>query len=264
MVASPTTNDSFGNDSSGGVSPPAAGEDELVQAVFHRVLGASDRQRLLDRCDAALRLIGEEHHLAESREQIVQIIARMPGDDPSHLQAAAQACLRVLQSARLHGRERSSAPPAASADTIAGYELRAQARAARKPQAAPSRRWVPLAVLALLAIGAIGWLMVSGSGGPPPAKPERPLVVQMEAAAHGTVPASNLFGGTLSAAREGGHTVITVDGVPSGECVSAGWELVHKGLLTINGVTPNRVSANRINELCHAQDPATLIWMPKG
>jgi hypothetical protein len=92
----------------------------------------------------------------------------------------------------------------------------------------------------------------------------RPLVSQMEAAAHGTVPSTNLFGGSLRVVAQSGSSVVTVDGIPAGECVSAGWDLVRKGVLTINGVTPVRVSAAKLNELCHDGDTATLVWAPKN
>ena len=56
---------------------------------------------------------------------------------------------------------------------------------------------------------------------------------------------------------------MTVEGVRPNECVSAGWDLVSKGVLTVNGVTPARVSAAKLNELCHNEDTATLAWVPK-
>jgi len=92
----------------------------------------------------------------------------------------------------------------------------------------------------------------------------RPLVAQMEAATRGNVPATNIFGGSLRASAQGGRTVVTVDGIPPGECMSAGWDLVRKGLLTVNGVTPKSVSAAKLNDLCHEEDLATLIWAPKA
>jgi hypothetical protein len=92
----------------------------------------------------------------------------------------------------------------------------------------------------------------------------RSLVTHMEAAVHGSIPAANVFGGALRVTVNGGRSVVTVEGIPPSECVSSGWDLVRKGVLTVNGMTPPRVSAAKLNELCHGEPVATLIWTPKA
>ncbi|MBI3444158.1 MAG: hypothetical protein HY055_02030, partial [Magnetospirillum sp.] len=45
---------------------------------------------------------------------------------------------------------------------------------------------------------------------------------------------------------------------------SSGMKLVKKGLLSVNGVTPTRVSSAIITELCNKESGnATLMWAPK-
>lgn len=251
----------------------ASGEDEdaLFQALLHRIPGAADKHHLLERCDAALRLVftqpGDAPHQAELSSKIARIVATVPDDGPARpeaLQAAAEACVTLLKTAKqaTSGPAIGHAPPAA--DTIAGYEARAKARRAHRPPPPPKRSWLPVLVLLAVIGGGLAITLFVWSDTRSTEKSERPLVAQMEAAAKGSAPATNIFGGALSVSQQGGHPVVTVAGVPPGECVSAGWDLVRKGLLTVNGATPNRVSAAILNELCHQEDSATLVWIPKG
>ena len=72
------------------------------------------------------------------------------------------------------------------------------------------------------------------------------------------------FGVTVKFKRTDGHVSIIADGVPPGVCAAAGWDLVHKGTLTVNGVTPHRVSSALLTDLCHESEaPVALIWEPK-
>lgn len=255
-------------------------EEALFRALLHRVQSSSDKSHLQDRSEAALRLILNRDSDRPLRDEltadIARLVAALPDDVSSGparraLAKAAEASLLILRAAEKRRVTVSSstlspapaeAKPVAAADSAASYE-RAASHPRRHPQpAAPeqSRRSALVMMAALLIILAIG-LAVGLRGHSD--QTVRPLVAQMEAATRGNVPAVNIFGGGLKAAVQGGRTVVTVDGIPPGECVSAGWDLVHKGLLTVNGVTPNRVSAAKLNDICHEGDTATLIWSPK-
>ena len=127
-------------------------------------------------------------------------------------------------------------------------------------------RWLAvagtIAVAAALGIGAL-LMLPKGQGGPSGATPEA-FADQMEHAAQagGTLP--HVFGGTITVERKGNQVTLTADNVPPSACVSVGWKLVRKGLLSINGTTPLRVSAAKLSELCNQEEgPATLTWMPK-
>ncbi|CAA7613839.1 hypothetical protein [Magnetospirillum sp. SS-4] len=90
------------------------------------------------------------------------------------------------------------------------------------------------------------------------------FVEQMERAAGGTAFDRTVYGGPMRVERKGNQIVITAIGVPPAVCVSVGWKLVRKGLLSINGVTPVRVSAAKLSELCNQDtESATLTWAPK-
>jgi hypothetical protein len=89
---------------------------------------------------------------------------------------------------------------------------------------------------------------------------------QMEAAARaggGTIP--HVFGGTIRTERNGSMLALVADNVPPSACVSVGWKLVRKGLLSINGTMPLRVSAAKLSDLCNQEDGgAVLTWIPKA
>ena len=58
---------------------------------------------------------------------------------------------------------------------------------------------------------------------------------------------------------------MVVEGLPVNSCVNAGWVLVNKGTIMINGVIPVTTSLNWLSALC-ANNPegATLTWIPRG
>ena len=75
---------------------------------------------------------------------------------------------------------------------------------------------------------------------------------------------TNEFGGTIKRRVVEGRVNIIATKVPSRVCAASGWELVHKGTLTINGVTPRRVSSAIITDLCYGGgDDITLNWESK-
>ena len=90
------------------------------------------------------------------------------------------------------------------------------------------------------------------------------FVKQIEGAIHGTAPAHHVFGGRLRVANFDHRDVVVAEEVPAKACVSGGWELVQRGSLSINGVTPQRVSAALLAEMCSTEGGATLIWSPKA
>ena len=137
--------------------------------------------------------------------------------------------------------------------------------AAAKPGMSRRARLAALSggAAAVLAAAAGGWLLFGHGSSAPKVGPEG-LVQQMQQAAEGAPITENLYGGALVVERTGQTLVVTVDGIPPSICVSAGWKLVRKGLLSINGTTPNRVSAARLADLCNQGNAtAILAWIPR-
>jgi len=86
---------------------------------------------------------------------------------------------------------------------------------------------------------------------------------QMDAAALGAPMAGGVSTARIQVERADGGVTVIADGVAPRDCVSAGWQMVRKGVLTINGTTPQRVSAAVLTELCYQADGATIRWVPR-
>jgi hypothetical protein len=119
--------------------------------------------------------------------------------------------------------------------------------------------WAIIAVVAAIVAGAAWHLAGDPSDG---LTPEERLVKQMQTAATGAVAPTHVFGGGLEVSREGSGLTITAKDVPSKACVSAAWRLAREGVVSINGITPVRISAGKLSELC-ADGEATISWAPK-
>jgi len=61
-----------------------------------------------------------------------------------------------------------------------------------------------------------------------------------------------------------GHPYAAIDKVPPKVCVTASWELYRTGTISVNGVTPQRVSAAVLVDLCNQAETATILWYPKA
>jgi len=148
----------------------------------------------------------------------------------------------------------------------------APARRARPARTTGRRRrrrhrgviWGLLAALALGGLGGGVWLLAGRGGHGTSAPAPEALLAQMVQAADGGKIDTNVYGGALVVERSGPQLVVTVDGIPPSACVSVGWKLVRRGLLSINGTTPMRVSAARLADLCNQGEGTALIaWIPR-
>lgn len=124
-----------------------------------------------------------------------------------------------------------------------------------------SHSWWGHWALLVLIIGATTAMIVALSDHGATLPKASDLVQQMELAGEGKAVARNIFGGALRVERSGGQVSVTVENIPPKVCVSAGWDLARKGVVMINGVTPQRISASRLADLCNDQDNATLTWL---
>ncbi len=125
------------------------------------------------------------------------------------------------------------------------------------------RHWTWEWALVLLIIsGGATWLVGMAGQAKPAISPDL-LVKQIEQAAQRTAPDHNIYGGALRVDRNGQIASVTVTEIPPRACVLAGWDLSRKGLLSVNGVTPLRISAGKLAEICNDDDTATLTWIPR-
>ena len=160
------------------------------------------------------------------------------------------------------------APPAHAAHAVPVHHPHSQHHpakpAARRKSSGRLRRliaWEWGIVLALLSGLAITLIVLSH--GPDPRRAADALVGQMKAALMGRPLGDPLFDSYPVVSGAGRETMVTMAGVPSKVCVLASWDLYRLGTVTVNGVTPQRVSAARLVDLCNAASPATIIWSPK-
>lgn len=118
---------------------------------------------------------------------------------------------------------------------------------------------------AVLLAAATVWLLIRTDHGiPSSADGAEQFLDHMVAAAGGVAPLAGPGGPVFHVERKSnGQIVVTAERVPPGPCVSAGWKLVRRGMLSINGITPTRVSAARLADLCNQSDSATVVWIPR-
>lgn len=203
----------------------------------------------------------------ELSHQIKEIIASVtPGHSTEAtrdaMRLAAKACIGVLRKAkeRRLPREMPPAPPLATASGASRIHGHAEAA---KPFG--GKRIIPMAVggaVLLVVIGlALGWSNREVDGYDP--NETTKFVEQIIQAAQGDAPATTIFGGPLEVSSMNGIPVVTARGVPSRVCAASGMRLVKKGLLSVNGETPNRISSAIITELCNKVDgDSTIMWAP--
>ena len=122
--------------------------------------------------------------------------------------------------------------------------------------------WEWIIVLALLSGLAVTVLAISR--GPDPKRDAAALVEMMKAAVQGRPLGDPLFGTYPSVSGGGREVMAVMTGVPPKVCVLASWDLYRLGTITVNNVTPQRVSAAKLVDLCNAEETATIIWSPKA
>ena len=156
-----------------------------------------------------------------------------------------------------HGHEHRAAPHAhhASGGAKSHAHHAPHPKAEKKPAG-----WAWLVALALMAGGGFLGVQLAGNGLPHVTGAELSHVIEL--ASKGVPPAPRKDGIAIRTLSSSGVTVVTAENVPPKICVSAGWDLVKDGTLTVNGITPMRVSAAKLSELCYSGSSATITWMP--
>ena len=121
--------------------------------------------------------------------------------------------------------------------------------------------WEWAVVLVLLS--GLGITLLAMSHAPDPRRDADALVGRMKTALAGKT-SDPLFGGYPAVSGTGREVVVTMSRVPPKVCVLAAWDLYRLGTISINGVTPQRVSAARLVDLCNDGEAATIAWSPKS
>jgi len=248
---------------------PASTEDQeaLFQALIHKISKTEDPARLRDATLAALGLAlcrpSDQATRTELSDKVDAILSPLAGATPQQVHLAARQCLAVLRIAR----DRRQARPPGGAARHPPPRRRNAASSRSSHHHAAAARALTIAGGGTVLVGALLWmwgLTVHPAPAPEMIEAQR-LAEQIIAAAQTVPPPTHQFGGPLRRiSQDGQATVVVAELVPPHACAVAGWALLRKGTLTINGVTPSRMSAARVTELCN-QGPslASLRWVPK-
>jgi hypothetical protein len=250
-------------------------QEALFQAIIRKIPSVGDIGQLQEAATLALALMLRRPADRELRDelthQILGIIAEVkPGHAPdamrNELRFAARGCIKVLQAAKERRLPRKAQM---AADNWAQSDGKQRFKPVHHPDEGEvgggNTRKVTAVVLLLLAVlGGYIWWSGTHGGDSVDSSDAGKFARQMMDAAKGGGPDTHMFGGSLKVVSLGGRPVVVAEKVPPSICAAAGWALVRGGVLSINGVTPNRISAGKITELCNSEDgDASIMWSPK-
>ncbi len=249
-------------------------QEALFQAIVQKIPSIRDAEHLREIVTLALALMlrrpvdrGLKEKLGQCVHDIFAAAPEAAAEDPrAGLRRAALDCVEVLQAAREHRLPRKIVFPEQTRGKPVGKALHAVHRhvASGETYVTNTMRGVMAGVALMALLGGLALWHGSGPRGGSGFSEANRFAAQIIAAAEGSGETTHLFGGTIRVQAADGHTVVVVEQVPPRICAASGWTLVHKGILTVNGVTPSRVSSAIITELCNSQDgDATLMWMAR-
>ena len=258
-------------------------QEALVQVIIHKIPSIKEADRLKELVHQALELMLHNPEDSDLRKTLNQcandIFVGMEFVPPSDARKArvrrsARDCVEVLLAAKEHRLPRDilyppgvqGVPGTAANDN---HHPDAHAKTAPKRVSARARNnrvlaGVFAAVLGMAAIGGAGIWQGMHTDRSSAFSEAKSFTEQVFSVAGGAEDMPNRFGGHVTRHVKEGRVNVVADKVPARVCAAAGWELVHKGTLTVDGVTPRRVSSAIITELCYGGEGAvTINWEPK-
>ena len=258
-------------------------QDALVDVIIHKIPTIKEAERLKLLVQQALDLLlrnPEDQGLRDALRQCARdIFVGLEFVPPSEARKArvrrtARDCVEVLRAAQehrlprdieLHRDDQGKDAPDSSAN-----DNHHPAAAVHGPKSHPvaahhHNNMVLLVVfLVVLLMGSLGgaliWQNFHADRGSIFTE-AKSFTEQVMAVAAGGDDVKSSFGGTIKRRVVDGHISVIASQVPQRVCAASGWELVHKGTLTIDGVTPRRVSSAILTELCYnGGETVTLNW----
>jgi hypothetical protein len=254
-------------------------QEVLFGVIIRKIPSVKDPDRLMELVTQALALMLRRPGDRKLREDLTQCVADLFAGahfvPPSSVRKAAELrraidCIEVLRAAREHRLPRDIVYPADVRDREAATAASTQPvphpahlKAKGSGHGVGFKIFIGVVVLTVAGIGGALWRDALDQKHSifDDAKEFTATVINVATTA---ADAQSKFGGKIKFKRAGGHGTVIADAVPPAICAASGWELVHQGTLTVNGVTPRRVSSALITELCYDTDgTVTLIWEPK-
>ncbi|WP_096704629.1 hypothetical protein [Magnetospirillum sp. 15-1] len=258
------------------VDKPATTEEQeaLFQAIILKMPGVADPAKLEQLTILALDLMLRRPYDRDLREalrhRVREVIAEVkPGHNAevhrNEMRFAARGCVEVLRAAKEQRLPRSATDNWAQSKD--GKFHPHHHRDEEEEKAEGRGLLIAGAALVALILTVGGYILWSRSQAPAEntgSETDR-FVAQMIESSQGNAPPSHIFGGAIRVTSMNGVPVVIAERVPTRICSASGMKLVKKGLLSVNGITPSRVSSAIITELCNkdGSSDATLMWAPK-
>lgn len=231
-------------------------QEALLAAVVRKIPSIRNPARLQEAMDLTLALVLDDPCDRRLKQRLVQRAHHLvDGTAGPDMDRTAQACIDLLRAAKEHRLpdDLRHVHPAHAAHPVSPP---ARYRGVLAAAAAA------VAVLSLV-VSAVLWRIDRPSATSNFAEANK-FVARMLEAAGGTERSVHQLGGALRVQTVDGRPLVTAEDVPPGICAASGWKLVQRGVLTINGVTPSRVSPAIITELCYRDEGgATIGWTQK-
>ncbi|BAE49088.1 hypothetical protein [Paramagnetospirillum magneticum] len=258
------------------VEKPATTEEQeaLFQAIILKMPGVTNPAKLeqltLLALDLMLRRPFDKELRAALRRRVQESMAEVkPGHTPevqrNEMRIAARGCIEVLRAAKEQRLPRSVTDNWAQSKDGKFHPPHHRVTEEEQEEGRGLRIAAAALVALTLAIGGYIWWSRSQEPAESTSSETDRFVAQMVESAQGNAPPSHLFGGAIRVTSMNGVPVVIAERVPPRICSASGMKLVKKGLLSVNGVTPTRVSSAIITELCNKDGggDATLMWAPK-
>lgn len=250
------------------LSPEEA--EAYFQDIIRKLPSVSEPAKLEELSLLALAMMLRRSSSKELRDelshQIREIVASVtPGHSPdatrNAMRFAVRGCIKVLRVAKERRQPRDThLDPQLRSVGVAEHGRHAPSGSAGKVTGNPIIVGAIAVTVLMVLVGAyLGWSRKPDGGYDQ--NETTMFVEQITRAAQGDPPVTHMFGGPLEVSAMNGVPVVTARGVPRRICAASGMRLVRKGLLSVNGETPTRISSAIITELCNKGDgDATIRW----
>lgn len=258
-------------------SLPNDEQEALFQSIIRKIPSIKDPGHLRELVSLAVTLMLRRpvdqdlrHKLTQCIHDIFTRVEPPSTSDPSQTKGRriARDCVEVLQAAKEHRLPRDTLY---HPDTRTAVTAKAASPPVHHDNAKPSSRAmtgrgvaVVIGLVVLAGLGGVAlWYGLRSEGGGSTFEDAGRFSTQVMEAAAGSGASTHMFGGPLEVSSMNGVPVVIARGVPPRICAASGMRLVKKGLLSINGDTPTRISSAIVTELCNTvESGATIMWAP--
>jgi hypothetical protein len=245
-------------------------QEALFQFILKKIPSMTEPKRLKELVKQEIVLLLRRPEDESLRGKLVayvnEMFSNLLAEPPStvqkaHVRRAARDCIEVLQAAKEHRMPRDIIYP--HGGRSAGVSKKTGRPAPVETKASAKLMGIAAAFATVL-VGSIVW-QSSQTDRSSIFLDAKTFTAQMIAATTNAEEVESPFGGHVKQKTIDGKVKVVADKVPSRICAASGWQLVHQGILTVNGVTPKRVSSAIITDLCYsAKGEVSIMWEPKG